>query len=641
MNLRAALPLCLTVALACGKEQKPVAPAHEAPLAQLVKIDGTVMLTRPPASAQPATVGPLRAGDTLETGAASSARVRFADGREVELVENARFKLAEEGGEVLLDLSQGAIVSRSGASAGSKLQLTLLTPYGFSRIPAEAEVTMRVEDKGARLEVRTGEITFVGKDGQRTSAGPGDRVEVSLGAIEIVRTPTAKPALQAEAIQVRLKPERGEVLVQPATAKKFGPAPKGSQPIAEGTGYKLGSSGLARLEAEGLRVQLEPGASGQIGPADRQDDERRYRLRLETGRALISLDSGKASVWLSGPGGEVTLASTEESSVATSQGPKGPRVEVLTGRILLQSGGVTKELSAGGVADLGQGGLDTGARAPPPIVLPFDRFSRVHANGLDQIGLGLPEGANGARVEVASDPRFEQVLLAGKLTGDALAVPVPSGGELYWRVAEPQDRAKASGRALFEPDTSRGARDSKHPHSEVADTGQRAVVYFQGALPSLTLTYPAAEGAKRYRVRIYRASDLAIPVVDQTASGIRCEVKAGRLTEGEYLWYSTPLNTAGAEIGGGRMNKLALSYDNAVASLAIDRPRPEEKLAGATVPVRGVAPLGTRLFVNGQPARLDGKGRFELTLPYAELVVFRLVSDNAESYWIRHVQKTR
>jgi hypothetical protein len=62
-------------------------------------------------------------------------------------------------------------------------------------------------------------------------------------------------------------------------------------------------------------------------------------------------------------------------------------------------------------------------------------------------------------------------------------------------------------------------------------------------------------------------------------------------------------------------------------------------VTGREVGATGVAPLGSKLFINGKPAPLDGKGRFEVKLARASSLVFRLVSkDGTESYWIRKLR---
>ena len=86
------------------------------------------------------------------------------------------------------------------------------------------------------------------------------------------------------------------------------------------------------------------------------------------------------------------------------------------------------------------------------------------------------------------------------------------------------------------------------------------------------------------------------------------------------------------------MSRLELVYDNAVTSLVIGSPRPGEAV-GRAVQALGVAPLGSKLYINGKPTRLDEKGRFAERVAGAPTLVFRLVDRSGrESYWIRRLR---
>jgi len=169
--------------------------------------------------------------------------------------------------------------------------------------------------------------------------------------------------------------------------------------------------------------------------------------------------------------------------------------------------------------------------------------------------------------------------------------------------------------------------------------GQATRVYFQSTPPELTLRYAPQPGAVRYRVRVYAGNTAGQPLLDRMVTGLRCPLDAGLLREGSYTWHASALDAGGREVGGGRLNKLELLYDNSLVSLAIARPKPGDRLEGQEVAVSGVAPLGSRLYVNGRAASLDGKGRFDLRVARASAVVFRLVSKNgSESYWLRRLR---
>jgi hypothetical protein len=172
----------------------------------------------------------------------------------------------------------------------------------------------------------------------------------------------------------------------------------------------------------------------------------------------------------------------------------------------------------------------------------------------------------------------------------------------------------------------------------VTETGLKAVVYFQSVLPEITFVYPPRDGAVQYRLRVYKADDLKNPIWQREEKDVRSTVPAGKLGEGSFLWYAAGLSAQGAELAGGRMNKLDMIYDNSRRSLAIARPRQGERV-GKVVEASGIAPIGSKLTLNGKAASLDGKGRFRVSVPSSPFLVFRLVTDDGgESYWVRQVR---
>jgi hypothetical protein len=260
----------------------------------------------------------------------------------------------------------------------------------------------------------------------------------------------------------------------------------------------------------------------------------------------------------------------------------------------------------------------------------------VYADDMPLVGLSVPDGS--AAIEVASDSAFSQLVAQGSVDGSYLPFTPPARGELFWRALGKDGAALSKGHARFDRDPDESEDDIEHPRAEVAETGLKAVVYFQSVLPELTFGYAEREGAAGYRLRVYKSDDLKTPLWQREEKGTTSTAPAGQIGEGQYLWYAAALNAQGAEIGGGRMNKLELVYDNSRRSLAIARPRQGEKV-GETVETRGVAPIGSKLTINGHAAQLDGKGRFKAEVPGSQFLVFRLLTDDgAESYWVRQVR---
>jgi hypothetical protein len=263
----------------------------------------------------------------------------------------------------------------------------------------------------------------------------------------------------------------------------------------------------------------------------------------------------------------------------------------------------------------------------------------VFGEPLDGVSLALPR--RHARVEVARDREFKQAVYAGPAPAGFVTVPAPARGDLYWRLA---GSGAPAGHARFLPESARSVLELDSPRNVVSESKESTTIYFQGSPPELTFSFEPGAGAHRYLVRVHRSRELNRPVFQRVVNEPRATVRAGTLEEGRYVWTALPLDARGREVGGGRLNKLELVYDNALSALAITRPRPGEPLRpnARAVEVEGVAPLGARLYVNDRPAPVDAKGRFAMRVgPAPRQLVFRLVTrsgrDTHESYWIRRL----
>jgi hypothetical protein len=263
------------------------------------------------------------------------------------------------------------------------------------------------------------------------------------------------------------------------------------------------------------------------------------------------------------------------------------------------------------------------AERPSALLLPASTKLRVFGNPLSRVSLSLPAGKH-TGIEVAREPRFRRPVYAGPARAPFVTVPAPERGHLYWRVA---GRSELAGHAHFLPE----ARRTSRPVATVVTEGRPSTtITFQGAPPALTLSFAAAPEARSYQVRIFRVGAAEEPVVERTVSEARCSLPPGVLSDGQYLWTVVPRDDAGRALDKRPLNKLELAYDNARSTLDITRT--------AKGVVRGVAPLGARLFVNGAPAPVDDKGRFSLRPGPARVLVFRLVvADGSESFWVRNV----
>jgi len=165
--------LLALVLLAAGCDEDaatpPVPPVASAPVpdagvgAELARLEGPsgeVRLERG-GTPGPAREGPLYGGDAVETGAGGAATVRFPAGRSVEVGPDARFVLGEDAGGIVMQVERGIVLSRvpagrGRAARGRKVALSLLTPFGLTRVGSDVPSEVRVAVERTRAVWRCG-----------------------------------------------------------------------------------------------------------------------------------------------------------------------------------------------------------------------------------------------------------------------------------------------------------------------------------------------------------------------------------------------------------------------------------------------------------------------------------------------------
>jgi hypothetical protein len=611
---------------ACPEAPQPmsVVPLPAQTVARLVSMQGEVTLTRggrPPAKA---VSGALLENDELATGEASTALLRAPGGREIELGEKTHFKVGKTLGDV--EVTEGTI-SFLASDEGDGGTTFVTTRYGRTQVQPGARATLALGADKLSVDVSVGVIEQLGSDGGSQRAAAGQKLEVGIGTIEIANPEPPPPPDAGAALDVQLLAESGHVMLKQKGEPRFTAAKK-AQSVAAGTAFQLGPSARARIAGAGFSVKLPAGNNGSLTSAEPGADGNEVELEL-SGPAQVALDgSAPASVSLGGKN-PVRLKGRKEAAAVLSRG----RVEVLVGEVELVANGTPHTVKAGEVAAVGPKGVEVAPRPRPAVVVPMGKRVKVYAHKLAEVGLALPDDA--ARAQVATDPNFTDVTLSG--TGkDFVAVQPPPSGELHWRTLDDKGEPALVGHVRFLPDT-QATRDETSRSDVVTETGLKATVYFQGAVPTLTFNFKPADGAKGYVFRVFRAGDLKKSLVERKVTDNKITVEPGVLSEGSYLWNAAPYDAAGIEKGG-PFNKMDIIYDNSLTSLLLTSPREGDRLESARAV--GTAPLGSKLFINGKPVPTDGSGRFSLALPKTETVVFRLLSsDGTESYWVRHLKR--
>ncbi|WP_224360738.1 hypothetical protein [Hyalangium versicolor] len=622
------------------KTPTPTAAATVAQLAKLTQVQGQVTVLHETTSRPARTDDPLYPGETVVTGAGSSARVQYVNGAEVEVAENSRFRVNGAPGALTLELEEGRIISTSAKTSGGGLTVT--GRFGKAELVTAAEMVFDLRDKEPKLTLEYGEIRVIDSAGQAVPVVEGKEMVLSLGKPGQPASPM--PVVVAEEIVFTLKPQGGKARVRGAQDTAFTDVtPDQTRELGRGAAFEIPANASARLSSPGLQVNLSGDTAGTLTSASRQGQQSSYALQLSRGKARLQFASGQHSLKLTDAQGEVELKVSEQSTLAVSNPQTGATVTVLTGQAELVADGKTTVLKAGEEVQHASTSPQAARDTAPALVLPPDaKAARVFTDGLTKAGIQVPSESGGPlRVEVADEPSFREPLLAGRPGTDWVRVDPPSRGELHWRFLGEDGSVRTQGSARFQPDRGRSSLASTSPKAEVLETGLKATVYFQSAVPSLHFSFDPRPGARSYQVRIYRASDVKKPLLQRVTKENQYSLEPGALAEGSYLWYVAALGAGGDELAGGRMNKLDLVYDNERRGLALSRPRPGERIGKGNVPVEGVVPLGSRLFINGQAVALDAKGRFSQRLPSTEVLVFRLVSGQGEAYWVRTLRSDR
>lgn len=608
-----ALALVCCVALAACSEDGPPPPVTPKPIekpvvAKLGGLQGQVFVTRDGKKAA-AVAGPLYENDVIDTGPDGHALLT-AGGREVELLEDSTFKVGKSLAELTLTAGELYFEELDGGE--------FATSAGAARAAAGSRVKLQSRDGGTSFEVGVGSFELIDlEDGGVNTVKAGERFVLGSGVLSLEELPPAPPPPEVIKPKVKLTP-RGVVTLKP----KSGPSaklPAEGRELEEVGAFVVDKTSQLRAEVPGAVLQFEGASKGSIEP---QPGDPKVRALLTAGGLRVFLQAGE-SVLLDGKKPVKLSAKTTLTALVTPT-PGGPRVEVLGGEgDAALPDGLPRKLAPGDVATPKGKGFDSARRGAPVLTLPAGRNTRVFWGRPGDVQLQFAPGDG--EQQVSTDAQFQNVLVRAK-GGDALVVAAPLKGTLFWRRegdAEPTS-------ARFERDETAGVVSAKS--DTVAETGLKATVYFQGAVPTLTFTFPPKDGAASWRFRVYATSDLKTALVDRKVNENRTVVESGALKEGSYVWSAVAMDRSGVEAPGGRMNKMDIVFDNSVTRLVLSSPRDGERASTAT----GVAPLGSRLTLNGRPVPVDDGGRFSVPLGGASLLVFKLVTrDGAEAQWVR------
>lgn len=642
-------PIPISPDASVAKPQPPAAPVQA--VARLESLGGQVTLERGGTRA-PAAPGDLFLKDAVETGPDGKAVVRFPGDRTVEIGADARLVLGSDKTGLVIEVPRGLVLSRvpadaapapaAGAAKAPQVTLSILTPFGLTRVGDEgSEVSVDVGKDAARVDVKVGSVEFVSRGGQATQVAAGDALDVTVGKVELT-----KREMVLEPIPVTVVLGGGKAELKQAGGKVWRPVGKGGAPLGEGDSVRAreGRPQLA-LAGSGTVLSLDRGAELTFGSSERKGGVEESHLDVVKGGLTLDLAASKKSRVVLG---DVVLENDGGGQFGVARTRDGLEVSAVTGDVTLKRGDTAKKLAAGQVARLGKEGTpEVHESARAELALPARGNLKLYHPGLPTVALTWDGGPGDYRVQVATDPGFTHLLASGVVHQPQITVALPRRGSLYWRASRADSDAEVGrGSAHAEPEPAQ--KDLARLRNEVRDGAEKTTIFYQDKdkPPAVTLTWHAEENAAKYRVAVYRAESLARPVAERNAAQPSMPLEAGILSEGNYVWSVTPLNPAGEELRGGRMNKLELVYDNSVPNLVITSPRNGEPTgSGGRVHAAGVAPVGARLFINGRPVPLDAKSRFDTTVVaggWPPMVVFRLSRPGStDTYTVRTLKRGR
>ncbi len=649
-RLRTFLLALGALAVACGNPKGPPrGAARDASVttpdagptssARLESSRGAVTLTRAGHASKAQGGTPLFTGDTLDTGADGAAVLRFPDGRELELGPEGHFVLGQDASGVVLQVDQGLVLSRVaarpalGAPEGdADVSLSILTPFGLTRV-GNAQARVDVSKDSASVSVSLGELTLVRAN--------GETVKLTTGEPWVVSRSGATREITLAPIFVSIDATEGRVEVQKEGKGRFVGA-KAGQALAAGDAVRVVEGKLSLKAGDSdARFVLQRGTEVVVGVASSGSGSEAFDLPLKKGTLTVTAPSGKAQRLQLAPG--VVLQGDSAARYSVTRTGEGFDLQTLTGFVtVLREGEGPQKVGGGQWATLGKAPVAVRDGLRQAVVLPSRAGLWVAHPALPLLSLSWEAEAQGApgpfRVTVANTEGFEAPLLDGDVATPFVSLRPPPRGALFWKVMKGgHELARGSARFAPEPPSAELSR----VRNEVPEGPEKTTIFFQDKPPSVSFTWKAdpALAATSYKVSVYREGQLAAPLVERTVPASPLQLPESVLGEGRYAWSVTPLSAKGAPLKGGRMSTLELAYDNAVARLVIHSPRNGDP-ASRAVPVTGIAPVGARLFVNGQAVPLDAKARFSTTLaPIGQgRFVFRLVQGLTESYTVRVVR---
>ncbi len=617
---------------------------NDAEVAHLRQTSGEVTLRLNEAgAAQPAPRDQaLFEGNVIATGADGKAMVEFKGGNQVDLEPNTVLVIRRSGSTTA---EVGAVLMAGSARASSRGQGVLLaigTPFGLTEVGAGASSVEVSLKRG--ITVWVGEVAVLTPAGQRTTVTAGNAFTVLGLVVKVGETPGDSVVLPPLEYVLLANPHQVQIK---RAGEETWRAPKKREVIAQGDAVRTRRATSTRVQlGELASLALEPQTELVFGQAGASGNERRARYQIDTGNVVVQLRRDDAT----GPLHEVEVAGLtmvvepglSEAAVEVSAGGGRAQVTVRLGRVRLSDGTLVE---AGQTVSVEKGKVVQAARplAQTQVRLAAKSSAIVYYAGEPPpVELTWPaeSGALAYQLELAGDRDFTKPVFREEVKRTSFMVDTLRAGRFHWRV-------KGRGDWLRGVVQVRKGHDMECANCKrkniVDDTGEQTVIYYQKALPAITLRWKEVDGAVKYRAQVYADGEFDTPLAEKSVAATTAGFAEGTFAEGKYYWDVTAFGADGRELARGRMNTLSIAYDNAVVDLNIKTPKDGQKITTPSLLTRGEVQLGVKLSINAQKANVDHQGRFRETVPLArganQLVYRTLSADLVERYYVRTVYR--
>lgn len=601
----------------------------------------------------------LEVGARIETGPRSQAVLTLSNGGELLVKPDSIviFRTDSSKKKVELSLTKGSVVG-TGAAEKEAAELVIGVGGKKVRLTRAAKARIVAPRKGAEapsVTVTYGKATVEGPSGQEETIVAGKTLTLELPVRKPDAGPPARPDMSAGVVVAKElvffleSTGRGKVQVRgpgdarPRTVRRgqtVTVVPETEIILARGAKVVIGEE-----KGKGTEVRGPAQLVAKAVPSGAPGEKASIRLERTKGDLHIT-DRGKAGKTGSGFMVEgvriIPRITHERMDLWVRQGNGENVVEIKAGEATLIGKDRTLVLQSGQKAGLRRGAI-LGPRRPraSPLKIRNPGTIRVFVPGA-----GVPitfQWTAADRTLVEAGMYFSDVVQR-----KALTLPRVTRGTLHWRI-RPLDAAGKPGEGAR--GTVHVVRDTSHmrlrgavtPKNLIRERDGNTTVYYQNRLPRFTFRWQAMPEADVYQVKVFRERNLTRPLVNVKTRKTRTSLKPGKLREGVYLWYVAGRTRAGKLVRTSRSRTMAIKYDNATPNVQITHPRNGQAVAGGEVEARGVAIRGSKVFVNGAPATLDGAYRFTHRVslkPGENIILFKVVHPRSgSSYYMRRLKR--